>query len=290
MHLHLIGYNGGRWVLLAALLAGVPSIVCTIHVAPRELQGWKIRADRALMSRAVNRYIAVSQASRERLVRFLGLAPSSVTVVPNAVELGRFDAPAAPARAAIRAAWGIPTAAPVLGSLARLSPQKGLTYLVTAMPSILAAHPDTYALVVGEGYLREELEAQARSLGVDQRMLFVGYHANTVDYLRAMDLFVLPSLYEGMPLSILEAMGAGLPVVATAVDGTPEAVLDGETGLLIPAADPAALATAIDALLADPDRAARMGLAGRARAEGLSETALLDRVAQVYREVADRRP
>jgi glycosyltransferase involved in cell wall biosynthesis len=125
---------------------------------------------------------------------------------------------------------------------------------------------------------------------VDHRFHFVGYRANTVDLLRAMDLFVLPSLYEGMPLSILEAMGAGLPVVATAVDGTPEAVVDGETGHLIRPADPAALASAVNRLLGNRALADQVGRAGRARAEAhFSETALLNRTGQVYQAVLRRR-
>ena len=112
----------------------------------------------------------------------------------------------------------------------------------------------------------------------------------TVGYLRAMDLFVLPSLYEGMPLSILEAMGAGLPVVATAVDGTPEAVVDGETGILVPPADPAALAAAVVRLLTDPALAETMGRNGRARAQAqFSETAMMDRLEQAYRTFLGRR-
>jgi glycosyltransferase involved in cell wall biosynthesis len=288
LHLHLVGFGGGRWILIGAILARVPAIVCTIHVAPTERQGWKTRLGRALLTPFVDRYIAVSQASKDRLVAYLGMPPARLVAVPNAVELLRFAAPAEPGRSAVRAQWGIPTDAPILGVLARLSPQKGLTYLISAMPAILAEHPDAYALVVGEGYLRPDLEAQARSLGVQDRVLLAGYRENVVDYLRASDLFVLPSLFEGMPLSILEAMGAGLPVIATAVDGTPEVVVDGETGLLIPPADPTALAHAVNRLLADRQLAARMGQAGRARADAFSEGALLDRVGAVYRQARGR--
>ena len=288
VHMHLVGFDGGRWALLGAMLARVPSVVCTIHVAPRDRQPWKMRLGRALQTPFVDRYIAVSQASRDRLVQYLGVPQSRIVVVPNAVELDRFETPAAPGRSAVRAQWGIPADAPVLGVLARLSPQKGLTYLVSAMPAILAEHPDTYVLVVGEGYLRPDLEAQARSLGVEERVLLVGYRQNVVDYLRASDLFVLPSLFEGMPLSILEAMGAGLPVIATAVDGTPEVVVHGETGLLVPPERPADLAEAVNRLLSDRALAARMGQAGRARADGFSERALLDRVGAVYRRARGR--
>jgi glycosyltransferase involved in cell wall biosynthesis len=289
LHLHLVGFNGGRWVLLAARLARVPTIVCTIHIAPRDRQSWRIRLDRSILSRFIDGYIAVSRASRERLVHYLGLSPRKVVVVPNAVELRRFAAPAEPRRRAVRVECGIPADAPVIGVLARLSSQKGLTHLVSAAPAIVAAFPQAHLLLVGDGPLREDLVAQARSLGVDHRIHFVGYRANTVDFLRAMDLFVLPSLYEGMPLSILEAMGAALPVVATAVDGTPEAVVDGETGYLVPPADPTALAVAVNRLLGDRDLAARMGRNGRARAqEHFSETALLDRLGLVYRAALRR--
>lgn len=288
LHLHLVGFGGGRWILIGAILARVPAIVCTIHVAPTEPQGWKTKLGRALLTPFVDRYIAVSQASKDRLVAFLGMPPDRLVAVPNAVELQRFATPAEPGRAAVRAQWAIPPDAPVLSVLARLSPQKGLTYLISAMPAILVEHPDAYALVVGEGYLRPDLEAQARALGVEDRVLLVGYRQNVVDYLRASDLFVLPSLFEGMPLSILEAMGAGLPVIATAVDGTPEVVLDGETGLLVPPEDPAALAQSVNRLLSDRQLAARMGRAGRARADGFSESALLDRVGAVYRQARRR--
>ena len=290
LHLHLVGFNGGRWVLLAARLAGVPDVVCTIHVAPGERQSWRVRLDRSMQSRIVSGYIAVSRASRERLIRNLGLSPRKVVAIPNAVELRRFREPAGPARQAIRAECGIPADAPVIGVLARLSEQKGLRYLISAAPAILADHPETHVVLVGDGPLREDLVAQARSLGVEQRIHFVGYRANTVDYLRAMDLFVLPSLYEGMPLSILEAMGAALPVVATAVDGTPEAVVDGETGYLVPPADPESLALAINRLLGDRALASAMGRNGRARAEAeYSETAIIDRLGKVYRAVLGRR-
>jgi glycosyltransferase involved in cell wall biosynthesis len=290
LHVHLVGFNGGRWMLLAASLARVPTVVCTIHIAPREQQSLRTRLDRSIQSRVVDGYIAVSKASREQLVRYLGLSPRKVVAVPNAVELRRFAEPAEPARRAVRLDRGIPADAPVIGVLARLSPQKGLNYLVSAMPTILAAHPETHVLLVGDGPLREDLMAQARSLGVDHQIHFVGYRANTVDFLRAMDLFVLPSLYEGMPLSILEAMGAGLPVIATAVDGTPEAIVDGETGYLVPPADPAALASAVNRLLGDRQLAATMGKNGRARAEGqFSETALIDRLGLVYRHLLARR-
>jgi glycosyltransferase involved in cell wall biosynthesis len=281
-HMHLVGFTGGRWIVLAAHLARVPRILCTMQVTPSAPQGWRVRLDRALLGRWIDRYIAVSEVCRHRLVAYLGLPAANVDVVPNAVELALFAGPSEPDRQRVRAEHGIPFQAPIVGVPARLSEQKGLVHLLDAMPAILAEHPDTHLLIVGDGPLRDALAAQAAALGVAPRVHFVGYRSNTTAYLRAMDVFALPSLYEGLPLSVLEAMAAGLPVVATHVDGTPEAVEEGRTAILVPPADAHALARAVNALLGDRPRAAMMAQAGRARAASFSTAALLDRLALVY--------
>jgi glycosyltransferase involved in cell wall biosynthesis len=148
--------------------------------------------------------------------------------------------------------------------------------------------PDAHVILVGDGPLRGELEQQAVDLGVSDRIHFVGRQEDIPSWLAAMDVFVLPSLFEGLPLSILEAMAAGLPVVATAVDGTPEAVEGGVTGRLVPAEDAGALAAALVDVLKTPGLAARLGAAGHARAELYSESALIDRLATIYTEVLTR--
>lgn len=285
MHIHLTGYRGGRWAVLAARVARTPAVICTIQIAPAHREGWTLRLERRLMSALIHRFIAVSQVTRRRLTSYLGLPARKTVVIPNAVELDRYNNAYKNKRYDIRSRFDIPDDALVIGSVARLSPQKGLTYLITAVPDILAEVPNLHVLLVGDGPLHEELEAQARALGVRDRVHFAGYQQDVPGYLSAMDIFVLPSLFEGLPLSILEAMAAGLPVIATAVDGTPEALPDGIAGRLIPPRDPSALARLVIELTNDPPMRAQMAEAGRIHARSFSEEVLLDRVSAVYHDV-----
>ena len=151
---------------------------------------------------------------------------------------------------------------PLVLTLARLEGQKGIGYLLEAATQV----PEALLLIAGEGGDRAKLERRAVELGVSNRIVFLGRRDDVPELLAACDLFVLPSLFEGLPLSVLEAMGAGKPVVATRIGGTNEAVEDGVTGILVPPADGAAIARAIQSILAQPAAARRMAEAGRARA------------------------
>jgi glycosyltransferase involved in cell wall biosynthesis len=165
---------------------------------------------------------------------------------------------------------------------ARLHPQKGHTYLVSAA----AATPGATFVFAGDGPLRGSLEAQAAELGVADRCLFLGERTDMPDLLAASDLVVLPSLYEGLPVSVLEAMAAERPVVATAIGGTDEAIVSEESGLLVPPRDPAALAVAIGRLQGDPALARRLASAGRARVEReFSADRTAREVMRIYDEV-----
>jgi glycosyltransferase involved in cell wall biosynthesis len=175
---------------------------------------------------------------------------------------------------------------PIVLTLARLDRQKGLYYLLEAAALV----PEAVFVLAGEGPEWPALEAQARALGLTKRVILLGYRDDVSDLLASCDVFVLPSLFEGLPLSVLEAMAAGKPVVATAIGGTDEAVVDGVTGLLVPPADPAALAKGIRMVLSDPVLSARLGAAGRARAhEQFSAEAMVRRVSDVYDELLDSR-
>jgi glycosyltransferase involved in cell wall biosynthesis len=170
----------------------------------------------------------------------------------------------------------------VVLTVARLDEQKGHCYLLEAAAQV----PEAQFVLAGDGPLRASLEAQARSLGVEDRVKFLGYRSDIADLLADCDVFVLPSLYEGLPLSILEAMSAGKPVIATHIGGTDEAVIAGETGLLVPPADSAALAAAIRSLLTDRPLAQRLATAGRARvAQEFSAAKMVQQVIAVYDEL-----
>jgi glycosyltransferase involved in cell wall biosynthesis len=283
LHIHLTGYNGGRWVVLAGRLAGVAALICTIQIAPERRERRAVRLERRLMNLFIDRFIAVSEITRGRLLAYLSQSATKTTVIPNAVELDRYQDVPRGTRQEIRGRFGIPAEAPVIGTAARLSAQKGHTYLIAAIPELLASVPNAHVLLVGDGPLRSELEDQARALDLDHRVHFAGYQREIPAYLSAMDVFVLPSLFEGLPLSVLEAMAAGVPVIATAVDGTPEAVQHGIAGWLIPPKDPRAIAQATIALLNAPETMVRMADAGRARAREFSTNVLLNRICGVYR-------
>jgi glycosyltransferase involved in cell wall biosynthesis len=148
--------------------------------------------------------------------------------------------------------------------------------------------PNAIFVLVGDGSERASLEAQAARLGIGDRVIFLGYRDDVAELLASCDLLVLPSLYEGLPLSVLEAMAAGKPVVATSVGGTPEAVLDGETGFLVPSRDPTALVRAIQRLLKDACLRRKMGMAGRRRVQrNFSPTQMVAGVTQMYEKLLD---
>lgn len=175
----------------------------------------------------------------------------------------------------VRRRWGIPPHAPLLVAVGRLVYKKGFSVLFDALPAILERHPEAWLLLGGGGDLADELTAQAQRLGVEHAVVLAGAlsQPQVLELIAAGDVFVMPSIrdprgnVDGLPIVVLEAMAAGKPVVASDVSGLPMAVEPGETGELVPEKDPAALAAAVSALLADPERARRLGEAGRRRVE-----------------------
>jgi L-malate glycosyltransferase len=264
VHTHL--WTSSLWGRLAALLAGVPVRVVTEHNIDTWRRGPHFLADR-LLARFTHHFIFVSREVEVFYQQRLGLAPSRGRVVLNGVDVAalqaRVDA------AAVRARMGLPRDAVVAGVVGRLEERKGHRHFLEAMKTLVAEDPRLRGLVVGEGRERAALETQRIESGLDGRMSVIGYWPSLAEALAAIDVFVLPSLMEGHPLAILEAMAAGKPVVATRVGGNPEAVQDGETGLLVPPGDPDALGQAITTLVRDPDRARAMGQEGRRRVERL---------------------
>jgi glycosyltransferase involved in cell wall biosynthesis len=214
-----------------------------------------------LVNRLVHRVIAVSEAARAFLVHGKGYPPSKITVIPNGRDLSVFRP--GQAREAVRKELSLDRTVPLVGVVGRLETQKGHTYILQAWSEIVREFPDARLLVVGDGALREPLQKHAWVVGAADSVMFAGFRADIPRLLDAMDIVCLPSLFEGMPLTVIEAAAMARPVVATAVDGTPEVVRDGRTGRLVPPADPPALAQALLELLRDPERARRMGQAAR---------------------------
>lgn len=245
-------------------LCRVPVIVETPHV--REL--WRkgpvkgsYFIDRCV-SRFVTRYIAVSEANAGYLASVKGIPARKIQTIYFGCDLARFD-PERPAPPGMRAELGFGETDVVVVAIARLELQKGHAVLLEAMRMARQTVPQLRLVCVGEGCLRGELEERSAALGLRESVRFVGFRSNVADWLALADILALPSFYEGLPLIAIESLAAGRPVVATAVDGTPEVVLDGKYGLLASPGDAAALAKALRDLACDAGLRRRMGAAGR---------------------------
>jgi len=245
---------------LAAILAGVPIVIGTeVNIYERKRRSHAF-AERVLMA-GTDRVIVSAASVRDFYVGQVHADPAKVHVIYNAVDFAQAT-PTAP-RADVRAAIGVPGDAPVAGMIARLTEQKGHRFLFDALAangSLASVH----LIVVGGGEQRDELIARAAALGIADRVHFLGPRRDLGNLLAAMDVFVMPSLWEGLPLSLVLAMGAGLPSVATAVAGIPEVVNDGVTGVLVPAGDPVALGGALARLFGDQRLRRQIGEAARA--------------------------
>ncbi len=246
-----------------AWLCRVPVIVETPHVRERWRKGWKAKffVDR-MVGRCVTFYIAVSAANRHYLVTEKRLPSSKIVVIRNGTNLTRFH-PEHQAPLDLRSELGIGKQDPILIVAGRLEPQKGHRFLLQAMTRIRQEFPTVRLIIAGDGSLRQSLEQLVSILHLNDNVRFVGQQNRIQDWLAVADVSVLPSLYEGLPLVAIESLAAGRPIVATAVDGTPEAVLHEKTGLTVPPGNPESLAEAVCRLLCSVQLREQFGRAGR---------------------------
>ena len=241
--------------------------------------GRTVYPQQQIVTRCVDQYIAVSHAVALQLQQTFHVPSQKIRVIHNGIPFARFDCPP---DLTLRAELSQGTTRPIVLTVARLDRQKGHTYLFEAIRQVREA---TFVLA-GSGPEKDALVAQACELGIQDHVKFLGDRKDIPQLLASCDLFVLPSIYEGLPLSILEAMAAGKAVVATAVGGIPEIVKDGETGVLVPSGDPVALARAIQSLLSNPIQVRKIGAAGRALVkQEFSSDGMVERINQVYEEL-----
>ncbi len=236
---------------------------------------------------AFDQEAAVSQQATHNLnARPLAqLRRQQARYIPNAINFRRFDNLQVD-RVKKRLELGLPATSPVIGTVGRLAATKGFEYLISAAPAVLAQQPDVSFLIVGDGVEADHLRAQAQALGVAERVHFAGARSDIEEILATIDLFVSTSLVEGLPTVILESMAAQVPVVASRVPGNEELVTDGETGLLVPAANPSELASAITAALARPEYMRHLaGEAYRMVRERFSIEAVAHQYADLYVEL-----
>lgn len=269
-HAYLTWQRSCKYALLAAALART-SVVATVQLLVTLPESRVDRIKQRMFGAGIKRYIAVSHDQVQWLHGLYGIPVNRIRVVPNAVPFTRLRRqPTVAASTPIR---------PIVLTVARLDKQKGLDVLLQAAVHV----PNVLFVIAGDGPERSALEAQAQALGVADRVLFLGNREDIPELLRQCDLFVLPSRYEGLPLAVLEAMAAGRPVITTAIDGTREAIVHGESGILIPPDNSRALAGSIQALLASPMLAHRLADAGRERViQKFSPNAMVRQITEVY--------
>jgi len=276
----------GRW---AAKFAGVPVIIHTVHGwGHHDRQHPLVRAYYILLEKLTlpitDKLIVVSGLNIDK-----GLAdgigkPSDYVVIRSGIELDRFGHPQVP-REETRRAWGIPLDAPLVGTVTRLSPQKAPLDFVRAAAQVAQAYPQAWFMMVGDGPLRAEVTQLATELGIADRLVLTGLRRDVPELMAAFDLFVLSSLWEGLPRVLPQAMATGLPVIATACDGSAEAVEDGANGFLTPPGAPAILADQVMKLLADPALAAQLGRVGQQRAAEFSDQEMVAAITALYTEL-----
>ncbi|HWB15760.1 MAG TPA: glycosyltransferase [Vicinamibacterales bacterium] len=258
MHAYVFG-------AFAARLSGVPVVVASRRSLSHFKRG---KPFMRLAERFANRWtdcvVANSEAVRQDAITTEHLPPEKVTVIYNGLDLDAYDGVADATVQALREELAL-GASPVVIVVANLIGYKGHEYFLQAWANVCRVHPDAVAIFAGDGPMRAEREEDARALGIETRVRFLGVRRDVPALLAAADLLVHPSLEEGFCNALLEAMAASRPVVATDVGGNREAVIDGETGLLVPPADAGRLAAAILTVLQQPDRGAAWGLAGRRR-------------------------
>jgi glycosyltransferase involved in cell wall biosynthesis len=244
VHTHLFG--GDTWGRLAAILARVPVIISTEHNTNFDEGGVK-RMVKKLLSWKTKRIVAVSEAVRNYSVTIDHLRPQKLLVIPNGIETEKFAA-------VVSKKFGNP---PIIGVVGRLEEQKGHKYLFEAL-NLIKTIP-WILWVVGDGSLKNELEQLAKDLSLRERIIFLGARRNVAEILSQIDIFVLPSLWEGLGLAVLEAAAAGKPIVASHVGGIPGIIEDGVTGLLVPPKNVKNLADGLEHVLLGEGEAQKMG-------------------------------
>lgn len=300
VHSHLWAANVVARV--AGRLAGVP-VVSSVHNPDHEEAAWSDGADVSLTKRRIvkaidrwtarvgnERLIAVSEYVRQSAHRHLKFPLDEIDLLYNPIDTGALMATPSKDRSELLRELGLPTDAIILLNVGRLSPQKGLIYAVRALPKIIERYPRAYLLSVGattDETWHQQLKNEAIRLGVADHFRTLGARRDVADLLRACDVFVFPSLYEGLGIALIEAMAAGCACVATAAGPIPEFMQHEREGLVVPPEDPGALATAICELLSQPERCKDMSMNAQHTAlERFQPEAAADRLTQIYEKVA----
>jgi glycosyltransferase involved in cell wall biosynthesis len=275
--------------VLAARLAGIPKVLATYHTDSvyDVLDGRLTTGYRALeraTNRLLDRAIAVSGVTRTDRVRHTGIPGSRVVTIHNGIDPDRFAR--LPDQASARVSLGLPADRVLIGGVGQLARYKGYDVLIRAFALVADRYPQVDLAIAGKGPLREELEALATQLGVRDRVHFLGFQSDVLRVLAALDIYALASMCEAFPYALLEAMAAGLPILATSVGGVPEVMEPGVTGHLVAPGRVDDMAGALKGLVDSASTRARMGAAARERvARHFHQRDSARRTVDVYRQM-----
>jgi glycosyltransferase involved in cell wall biosynthesis len=286
LHSHMLHAN--LMARAVRLFAPVPAVVSTIH---NIYEGGRLRMlGYRLTNGLVDHMTIISQAAADRFIRERIVPSALLEVVPNGVDTERYRGVPAGTRERLRASLGLGSEFAWL-AVGRFEAAKDYPTMLRAFDRVRARRPDAVLLLVGRGSLQAETQALAASLGLEERVRFVGTREDIPEFMTVADGYVMSSAWEGMPMVLLEAAAAGLPIVATRVGGNQEVVQDGASGFLVPPADDQALATAMLRLMERPEAERRaMGARGHDHVRqhyGLAR--VVDRYEAAYREVLRRK-
>jgi glycosyltransferase involved in cell wall biosynthesis len=279
LHSHQFGSN--FWASILGRMAGTPVVIAHEHNWSFEGQRLRRLLDRQVIARRASAFLTVSRQTGQAMIELEGIDPELIRLVPLGIAT-----PSPGQRADVRAELGISDGAPVIGTACTLRPEKALDVLVRAGAALRAAFPDLRVLIAGDGPDRERVESLIERLAMNGTVTLLGGRGDIPDFLRALDVAVCSSDWEGTPLSVMEYMEAELPVVATRVGGIPDMIQSGVEGILVEPGDPSAIAAAVGDLLRDPNGATEMGRRGRRRRRAefdLDVTAR--RTAELYEEL-----
>ena len=270
--------------LMAAAMAGVPVRISSIHnVDPWRQKKWLSEIMKQ-WTKTSHHMIAVSEGVRDYVLEYSDYPAEKITTVANGIDLDRFDPATVPP--IDKTQFGIPEDALTVCMVARLEESKGHHILIDAASKVIADLPDAYVMIVGDGHLREGLEAQRDRMGLDDNVIFTGIQRDIPGVMRAVDVITFSSLWEGLPVALLEAMAMANPVVSTAVGGIPNVITDGEDGLLVPKDNAAALAKGLLKVLKDSALRDTLGTNARRTIEAqYSAAAMHQQILDLYENI-----
>ena len=284
--LHLHGYKACTLGRVVGALLGMPVVLHEHAVFPtmppyQKLADW-------LLAPLNDRVVVNCEAVAEFCVERRSMDPENIEIIFNGVPLDEFREVSDSAAAEAAEELGIGADTPVVGTVARLEEQKGITHFLNAVPAVKEECPDVKVLIVGDGTLRGALEEEARQLGIADNVIFTGERRDVPRLYKLMDVKVISSIYEGTTLTVFEAMAIGTPVVATTVDGVEEVIEDGATGMLVPPKDAASIAEVVTDLLTNPDRARLLSERAEQAVKQYDVRTSMRRIENLYETVLSR--